>query len=447
MVTPLSHLIVGVRSSLRALITALAVGAFCAIPSLPALATETRLVRSPEPDWPQFRGPYRDGISSERGLLSTWPEAGPKPVWSIDGIGRGFSSPVIVNDRIYITGDVGNELHVFTLDLGGKKLWQSANGAAWTGDYPGARASVAYRDGRIYHQNAHGRVVCLDAANGKPVWAVDLLATFHGKNITWALSECLLADDRAVYATAGGSDALMVALDLKTGSVLWKSPPLHDREDNAVESPSYVSPILVQFGGRRLLIGCSLRNLFCLDAADGKLQWTQRFPTSYSVLAMMPVLVDDAIFMTAPHGKGGHLLRLTAPASASTPVGVEEVWSTRLDTCQGGVVHVNGRLFGSYYGPRKGWAALDGKTGDVLYSAPDLIKGSVVHAEDRLYVLSEDGWMHLLEPAASQFVSKGRFQLADANAKRDAWAHPVIHQGRLYLRYHDKFSAFDIRAQ
>ena len=400
------------------------------------------LIASSEPGWPQFRGPRRDGISDERGLLQTWPEAGPKLVWSNTGIGRGYSSPVISKDRLYITGDAGDSLRIFAFDLAGRKLWEATNGAAWTGDYPGARASAAIHAGRLYHQNAHGRVACLDAESGKEMWSVDLLDRFKGQNITWALSECLLVDDRAVHATAGGSEALMVALDAKTGAVRWKTDPLKDAQDGAVESPSYASPILVRFADRRLIIGVSLRHVFCVNADTGKLQWTSRMPTSYSVLAMMPTLVGDGIFMTAPHGKRGRLLRLVAPADASATVGIEEVWTSKLDTCQGGVVHANGKLFGSFYGPRQGWAAVDAKTGNVLYQSPEIIKGSAIFADERLYVLSEDGWMHLLEAGESQFQSRGRFRLAEA--KSDAWAHPVIHEGRLYLRYHDSLFCYDI---
>ena len=405
--------------------------------------TGATAIASSEPGWPQFRGPKRDGVSSEEGLLKTWEEAGPKLLWKAEGIGRGFSSPIITRNRIFITGDIGEVLQVFALDLEGKKRWTASNGNAWTGEFPGARASVTFFKGRIYHQNAHGRLACMEAETGKTLWAVDLLQQFKGKNITWALSEAVVVDERAVYATAGGSEALMVALHPENGNVVWKSESLTDSEDGAVENASYVSPILVSFAGRRLLIGASLRNLFCVAADSGKLQWTARMPTSYSVLAMMPVLVGDAVFMTAPHGRRGQLFRLVAPSAADGKVGVDEAWNTKLDTCQGGVVHAAGKLFGSFYGPRQGWAAVDAKSGAMLYQAPELIKGAAIYGDERLYVLSENGWMHLLEPGESQFETRGKFRLVEA--KNDAWAHPVIYDGRLYLRYHETLYCYDIR--
>lgn len=431
---------------LAAALLLVAAGAQAAEASEASAPAPAELIASTEPGWPQFRGPRRDGISDEQGLLPTWPEGGPRLLWSAAGMGRGFSSPVIAGGRLFLTGDFGEELRVLAFDLTGRPLWSARNGAAWLNQYQGARSSVAYRGGRVYHQNAHGRVVCLEAASGREIWAVDLLARFRGENITWGLSDCLLVDERAVYAAPGGRDALLVALDRQTGEVIWRSAPLLDGEGQAgVENASYVSPILVRFAGRRLLIGCSLRHLYCADADTGTLQWTRRRPTSYSVLAMMPVLVGDGVFMTAPHGPPGQFHRLVPPAEPGGRIGVADGWTARLDACQGGVVHAGGRLYGAYYPARQGWVALEATTGRVLFEAPELVKGAGLFAENRLYVLSEDGGVLLLEPTASRFEMRGKFRLPGTRG-RDAWAHPVIFEGRLYLRYHDTLYCHDIRA-
>ena len=407
-----------------------------------ALGAEARLIASTEDGWPQFRGPRRDGISDERGLLAQWPEGGPRAVWSVTNLGRGFSSPVISSGRLLITGDFNEHLVLLAFDLEGRPLWRATNGANWRDPYPGARSTPTFSGGKLFHQNAHGRVASLDAANGRELWAVDVLKQFGGSNITWGLSECLLVDGRAVYVTAGGSEALVVALNKTNGAVLWKSAPFHDAaREGVVENASYVSPILVQFGARRLLVGASLRHLYCVDAATGALQFTKPMPTSYSVLAMMPALVGDAVFMSAPHGKGGRLWRL---GESGGRVGADEVWHTTLDTCQGSVVVRDGKIFGSFYPGRKGWAAVDAKDGRVLYQAGDLVKGAVLHADERLYALSEDGWMRLLEPQATEFAERGKFRFTTPRGN-DAWAHPVILNGRLYLRYHDTLTCYDVR--
>ena len=200
-------------------------------PATPAAGSATAnaadgLIASPEPDWPQWRGPRRDGVSAETGLLPRWPAQGPRLLWKKDKLGTGWASPIVVKGRIYIAGDVDDELIVFALDLNGNLRWQSANGKAWTGSFPGSRASCAYSEGRIYQVNAHGRVACLEAENGKEVWAADVLERFQAKNITWGISECLLVDGARLIVTPGGPKALMAALDKKTGDTLWTTPPL-----------------------------------------------------------------------------------------------------------------------------------------------------------------------------------------------------------------------------
>jgi len=144
------------------------------------------LIASAEPGWPQWRGPRRDGISDEEDLLSSWPHGGPELMWKIDGLGTGWSSPIIVGRQLFITGDTGDDLTVFAFDLKGNPEWRTRNGRAWKGPYPGARACCAFSEGRLYNMNAHGRVVCLDAASGTELWDVNILERFAAKNITWA---------------------------------------------------------------------------------------------------------------------------------------------------------------------------------------------------------------------------------------------------------------------
>jgi outer membrane protein assembly factor BamB len=421
-----------------------------------AVASEratARLIASPEPDWPQWRGPNRDGVSPETGLLQQWPEDGAKLLWKASGLGRGYCAPIVVGNRIYLTGDVGDELHIFALDLQGQRVWQTQNGRAWTGPYPGARASCTYSESRLYHLNAHGRVACLDTATGAELWAVDVLARFGGRNITWALSECLLVDGPRVIVTAGGTNALLAALDKKTGATVWSSKPLFlgTLDDPArkrlaepageVDRASYASPILFKLGDRRHLVNCSLRHVFGADADTGELLWTRPLPTRYSVITATPVLVGDAVFVTAPDGEGGALYRIHPQG---TRVHIETVWTTKLDTCQGGFVHRDGALYGSWYRQEKGWVCLDARTGAVRYQTQDLAKGSVLYADGHLYCLSEEGEMALLKPTPQGFEFAGRFRLVPERT-RDAWTHPVILNHRLYLRFHDTLFCYDIR--
>jgi outer membrane protein assembly factor BamB len=421
----------------------------------PADPSAARLIASPEPDWPQFRGPRRDEICDETGLLQSWPEGGPRLLWKSDGLGRGYSAPIVVQDRIYLAGDFGDELRILALDLQGRKVWESQNGRSWEGPYPGARASCTYSEGRLYHMNAHGRVVGLDAATGRELWACLLFERFGGKNLTWATSENLLVDGPRLIVTPGGSRALMAALDKTCGATVWSTEPLRlgpssgeaqqrlPEPPGGIDSCSYGSPILVALGNRRLIVHTSLRHLFGVDADSGQLLWTRPYPTRYSVIAATPVLVDDAVFITAPDTEeGGKLFRLQFQGAE---VRLDLLWSTPLDTCHGGVIYRDGLLYGSWYRRGKGWAAIDARTGAVRYRTDAIDSGSVLYADGRLYCLSQTGEMALLKPGPDRFEVAGRFRLVSERVS-DAWTHPVIVHGRLYLRYHDTLFCYGVRA-
>lgn len=423
----------------------------------PAPRVSGTLVSSPEPGWPQWRGVRRDGISDERGLLAAWPESGPPKRWSVVGMGKGFSSPIISGQRMYLTGDFGKELHVLAMDLAGRIEWRATNGASWTGAYPGARACCAYSQGRVFHRNAHGRVACFDAGTGRELWAVDTLERFAGRNVEWAMGECLLVDGSNVIVTAGGSKALLAALDARTGDTVWTSDPVWLEPDPAdpetggrreADRAGYGSPILVELSGRRVILGASWRNLYAVDAAHGRLLWSAPMRTSYSVVPMCPVWCGDGWFLTAPDAKGGRFYALPANASTDRSLPFHQEWTTRLDTCHGGVIFAEGGLHGSWYRAGKGWSCVDVATGAIRFGRDEFAKGSLIHADGRFYGVGEDGeafLLGLIPDGAAGYLIHGRFRWVRANS-RDAWAHPVILDGRLYLRYHDTLDCFDIRA-
>jgi outer membrane protein assembly factor BamB len=397
-----------------------------------ALQTSDGLVASPEAGWPQWRGPRRDGVSDEKGLLRAWPAGGPKLLWKAEGLGRGWSSPIVAAGRVYVTGDVGDGLVIFAFGLDGKLRWKAPNGAAWKGDYPGARACLAFSEGRLYHLNAHGRLACLDAESGKEGWAVDVLKEFQGENITWALSECLLVDGPRVIVTPGGRKALMAALDKATGRAAWLTEPLPG------ELATYSSPILFRHGGRRVLANCSSGHGFAVEADTGKLLWKVPLKNPYGTNVSSPSFGGGQVhFATAFVNGSAYRLRGD---------GVEEAWRSPFDTCTGSWVLAEGVLYGGGYTKFKHWIAVDWKSGERKGDLRELRSGAAVWADGRLTCLGEDGRVGLVTPVAEGFRLAGEFRLT-ADRVNDAWAHPVVADQRLYLRYHDTLFCYDVAAR
>jgi len=418
-----------------------------------SLSTHAQTPHAAAWQWPQFRGPNRDGVSLETGLLPEWPKGGPPSLWTVSGVGRGYSSPIVADGRVIITGDIGDELVINAFDMDGKVLWRATNGSNWKKPYPGSRATCTLSGGRAFHVNAHGRVLCFDPGDGHELWSVDALTQFQAENIRWGISECLLVDGKRVIVTPGGTKALMAALDVADGAVIWTAPPLKfmrkhrfggkpvDPPEPDIDKAGYVSPVLVEVDGRRLIIGSSARHFICVDANTGELLWTQPVFARYEVIGAMPVLCGKSVFLTAPDDFGGRLFDIRVTGQG---VNLVKRWESPIDNCHGALIRLGEALYGSGYRRSKGWARIDVATGALSHQTADMVKGSVLAADGRLYALSEDGAVRLLEPGPDAFIRRGEFRISDGRQK-DAWAHPVICDGRLYLRYHDSLSCYDIR--
>ena len=407
--------------------------------ALPAAQTEDGLIPSPEKGWPQWRGRWRDGISRETGLLQSWPEGGPKALWTADGMGRGWSSPIVVGGRIFISGDFGDRCDVLCLDPPGKVLWRTTNGKAWTVNHKGARAACCFAGGRLYHMNGHGRVVCLDPATGKQHWVQNVVERFGGWGIRWGMSECLLVDDGKVYATPGGRQAFMVALDAQTGNVVWASKPLPDPQSQRV---GYASPILLSVGGRKVLVTVALRTLVMVDAETGAILDTFAKRTKYDASCSTPVYHDGGVFVTLPTKSGCAFLDL---AAGDGGLGFKKKWEGAMDSCSGGAVALDGHIYGSGW-DTPAWICYDVATGKPTFTDTSIERGCAIVADGRLYCLGDRGTVALVKPNPKAFEIVSRFRLTEGNTK-DVWAHPVLLDGRLYLRYHDRLWCYDVRGK
>ena len=415
---------------------------------------DVRLVRSKETGWPQFRGPARDGISAETGLLTTWPKEGPKLLWHVTDLGESYSSPIVTEHGIFVTGDAGDDLVISAYDLKGALLWRKKNGDAWKGSYPGGRASCTYSGGRLLHMNAHGRLVQLDPKTGEERWAVNVLERFDGTNIKWGLSESVLVDGELVFVTPGGNEAFMASLNIDTGATVWKSDPLRYRKtyewggkelaapEDAVDHAGYAPPILFEAGGRRIIARTSGHHAVCVDAENGNTLWTHPVFAAYGVIGTAPLLWKDNLIFSAPDEFGTTMFRIRAGKDS---IQFDKVWEAPLDNCHGGLVVSGDRLYGSGYRRLKDWVCIDAASGRILYATDELPKGAVLLADGRLYALSENGLLSLLKPADDGFQIEGQLRIGEGKRK-DVWAHPVISEGRLYVRDMGQMWCYDIKA-
>jgi len=383
-------------------------------------------------DWPQWRGPRRDGLSRETGLLKKWPEDGPKRLWTARGLGIGFSSMAVANSMIFTAGDKEGKTFLTALDLDGKLLWQTPNGPAWKGNPAGSRSTPTVDDGRVYYLSAHGNLLCADARTGKPIWSLNILERFQGRNITWGLAESPLIDGEKLICCPGGPRSAMVALDKKTGKTVWVCPGAGDK-------PGYASAIAVEQDGLRLYVTMTSRAAIGVAAETGKLLWRLPHKTAYDCNIPTPIYHAGHIFIDSGYGSGGALLRLVVKGQGA---GVQEVWRTKtLDNHHGGVILVEGYLYGSSH--RGKWVCLDIKTGKAAYVANGVGKGSVTYADGMLYTYSERGAMGLVPATPTGHNVVSRFRVPPGGSG-PFWAHPVVSGGRLYLRHADALHCYDI---
>ena len=395
------------------------------------------VAQAAEPFWPQFHGPNGHNISTETGLPTTWPEGGPTLLWTAEGLGHGFGTVTIADGMIYAAGDIGESCVITAMDLDGAVQWRFENGASWRGPTPGARPTPTMDGGRVYGENAHGAVVCLDAGTGHKIWGRNIAEEFGGKYSSWGYAESLVIDGDRVICCPGG-DAAMVALDKETGETIWQSP-------SAGEPAGYSTPVLGEYQGLRMLLTMGEKSLIGVNADTGDLLFRfEHYTPRYVANCVSPIYHDGHVFISGGYGKGSVLLKINADGATAT---VEPVWSTEdLDNRHGGVILLDGFLYGASQVTSKGrWCCLEWETGRLMYAEPGVGEGSLTCAEGMLYTLSEKRNVGLVKatPAGHEVVSQFAIPEGGAGA---TWAHPVVCGGRLYIRHGDRLYAYDARA-
>ncbi|NMC19704.1 MAG: PQQ-binding-like beta-propeller repeat protein [Thermogutta sp.] len=386
--------------------------------------------------WPRFHGPRGDNISDDTGLLNAWPEDGPELLWKVEGIGNGFASVTVSDGRIFTAGNVGDQLLISALDMDGKILWQRPNGPGWTKSYPGARGTPTLDGDRVYHLGAAGDLACLKAADGAPVWSTNILEKFGSQPPEWGLAESVLIDGDRVICTPGGPNTCIVALDKMTGETVWQS------ESAGGDGPSYGTPQLAEWEGLRIVLGMTAKALVGVDADSGKLLFRHPRETQYDVNACLPIFRDGKVFISTGYGSGAELIGLKKEGGRVT---AQQIWENKdLDNHHGGVILYEGFLYGSNF--RGKWVCLDWNTGETKYTQNGVGKGSATLADGMLYTFSERKKVGLAPAVPTAHELTGSFTIP-SQEREQSWAHPVVLDGRLYLRHGNLLFAYGVRGK
>ena len=387
-------------------------------------------------DSPQFRGPNRDGIHVEKGLLKSWPEGGPTQLWKCDGVGQGYSSVAVVGDTVYADGmGDDNQGYLFAIDSTGKVKWKVAYGPEILDKQAtGTRGTPTIDGDHIYIMSGVGVLYCL-TATGKPVWSVDVPKEFKAQPTDWGFSESPLIDGDLVFATPGGTEASIVALNKLTGKTVWTTKGFG-------EGSAYCSPVIFTFGDRHVLVTMTAKSVVGVDVKTGQVLWTHVHETKYDIHAVTPVRSGNIIYYTGGYGSGGGAVEVGADGSKVTPK-----WTDKNLDCQHhGVVAVDGYVYGAGHNNSK-LMCLELATGKLMWSTDQVTQGAVVYSDGMLYTYEgpKKGTVSLVKASPEKFERVGQFQIPAGKDKH--WAHPVVSNGRLYMRYAGTVYCYNVKAK
>ena len=412
------------------------------IPSLCGLAAVvafTALVgTSPAADWPQWQGADRTNISKETGLLKSWPKEGPPLLWTARDIGGGYCTPSVTLGKVFGMGFRDNDEVVWALDeTTGKEVWSTriAEKSEGFGYSEGSRGTPTIDGDRLYTLGVNGDLVCLDVAGGSPVWHKNLKKDFGGGRPGWGYCESPLIDGDKIICTPGGKKTI-VALNKKTGDVIWESG-IHQGKEN--DQAHYSSVVVAEIGGLRQYVQFLKGGVVGVDAADGKFLWRYNAPANGTANCSTPIVRGGFVFAASSYGTGGGLAEIVLTDGKWEAKKV--YFDKSMQNHHGGIVLVDGHLFGEGSGRLR---CLDFRTGEVAWESPKPGKGSITFADGMLYYRNESGPMVLVEASTKQYTEKGRFTPPD-RSKKNTWPHPVIANGKLYLRDQDVLHCYDVK--
>jgi outer membrane protein assembly factor BamB len=400
-------------------------------------------------NWPQWRGPHRDGVSTDTGLLTTWPAGGPPKAWTANGLGAGLSSVAVVGGRIYTMGDRRDGQYVIALsEDAGKEIWATRVGGRHVDEYGGPRSTPTVDGALLYVVDTDGDVVCLETATGKERWRRSLTRDFGGRmSSSWMFAESPLVDGDRVVVTPGAQKAIIVALDKTTGKDIWRAT-LPRIGNKGLDGAAYSSIVISNGGGVKQYVQLVGRGVIGVRASDGWFMWGNNEVANETASIPTPVVKDDYVFATSGYSSGGAVILQLAGDGNGRVNATQRRWfqANELQVHHGGSVLVNGVIYGGQ-GHNNGFPfALDLATGRLLW---ERVRGAgtgsaaVTAADGHLYFRYEDGTMALIALNPKQYELKSTFAIP--NVRNPSWSHPVVTGGRLYLREQDALHVYSIK--
>ena len=385
-------------------------------------------------EWFQWRGPNRDGISQETGLLQEWPKFGPPLAWRVNGLGNGYSSFSTSGGRLYTLGARAGIEYVIALDrASGKKVWEVQNGRRFENDRGDGPRSTPTVDGdRLYVLGGSGDLTCLENATGKKIWSINIVQKFGGVNPYWGYSESPLIVGDRILVNTGGRKAGIVAVAKADGSTLWQQ-----HSDGA----GYSSPMLMRTGSLNQVIFFTEDRAMAVDPRDGRLLWSYNKANNGTANIATPIVRGTRVFVSSDYGTGGALLDVRAAGNLAT---ANEVYFTRDMRNH----HASSVLVGDYlYGFSSSiLTALAFETGKTMWRDRSVGKGSLIFADNRLYLYSEDSVVGLADASPDGYRERGRFTLPQQSGL-PTWSHPIISDGLLVIRDQDTVYTYNVRAK
>jgi outer membrane protein assembly factor BamB len=387
-------------------------------------------------DWPQWRGPNRDDVSTETGLLKQWPAEGPKQAWLYDKAGMGYAGFSVAAGKLFTLGTRDGKEVLLALDANtGKELWATPVGEILKNGWgDGPRSTPTVDVDRVYAMSGRGNLTCAKVADGKVVWTKSM-SELGGSVPEWGFTESPLVDGKLVVVTPGGDKGTMAALDKMTGALVWQCADI-------TENAQYSSIVPTTIAGKKQYVQLVMQTLFGVDAATGKLIWRSPWPGRTAVIPT-PIVKGDEVFITSGYGTGCKKVKVSG--SEATDIFVNK----DLQNHHGGAILVGDHVYG--HSDKNGWTCMSFADGSVKWAEKRALgKGAVGYADGMLYCLDESsGTVVLAEASTGGWKESGRFKLepqaANRNPKGRIWVHPVIANGKLYLRDQEYIYCFNVK--